>query len=78
MRRKLGPNDKGSAAWKELRLSILSRDKRICYLCGLRATEVDHIIPRSQGGKSIPLNLKAVCRECNNEKSKSERGRGIF
>lgn len=82
MRRRLGPNDKGSAAWKELRLSILARDKRMCYspypdVCTGQATEVDHLIPRSQGGRSVAYNLRAICRSCNNEKSKSER-RGIY
>ena len=64
-----------------MRLSILSRDKGICYLCGLKATQVDHVIPRVDGGPTKPWNLKAICGPCNAEKSKSEKrfpGRNTF
>lgn len=71
------PNKKGSAAWKALRLRILARDKRRCYMCLGPANEVDHMIPRSEGGPSHPANLRAICRPCHVEKSKAER-RGLF
>lgn len=33
--------------------------------------EVDHIFPRSLGGKDDPTNLVAACRRCNKSKSNS-------
>jgi len=71
-RRTLSAEDLGSAAWKELRLKILARDGRLCQLCGRPATHVDHIRPRSQGGRSVPDNLRATCATCNLLKSRSE------
>lgn len=41
-------------------------------LCGVsadvRALEVDHIVPRSRGGKDDPDNLQALCYSCNSMK----------
>jgi hypothetical protein len=37
-----------------------------CHYCGaVEATEVDHIIPRNQGGTHDPSNLVRCCRRCN-------------
>ena len=40
----------GSKKWKDLRLRVLARDGRICYVCGGEANQVDHIVPRVKGG----------------------------
>jgi hypothetical protein len=50
--------------------SIFRRDAHRCqYLgCTRRATTVDHVIPRCQGGPSTWGNLVACCRECNARK----------
>jgi hypothetical protein len=47
--------------------SILRRDGHRCQYvgCERRATTVDHVIPRCQGGPSTWGNLVACCRECN-------------
>lgn len=47
--------------------SILRRDGHRCQYvgCSRRATTVDHVIPRCQGGPSTWGNLVACCRECN-------------
>jgi len=47
--------------------SILRRDGHRCQYvgCSRRATTVDHVIPRCQGGPSSWGNLVACCRECN-------------
>lgn len=47
--------------------SILRRDGHRCQYvgCSRRATTVDHVIPRCQGGLSNWGNLVACCRECN-------------
>lgn len=39
-----------------------------CFYCGYKATEVDHVVPRSRGGGLDPENLVAACFECNREK----------
>lgn len=51
------------------RRSIERRDK-ICQYCGKRKKEMnlDHVIPRSQGGQSTWENLVLSCFECNNLK----------
>lgn len=55
------------------RLRILIRDKHRCQYCGKRGTQfdltLDHLIPRSRGGQSVPENLVASCKECNQRKS---------
>ena len=48
---------------------ILRRDKHTCSYCGRSATTVDHILPRSRGGKSTWLNLVAACYGCNQFKA---------
>ena len=57
--------------WVRLRFSILARDGFRCRYCGRSAQEdavrleVDHIVPRSQGGDDSPSNLITSCQECN-------------
>ncbi|MGH9784117.1 MAG: HNH endonuclease [Terriglobia bacterium] len=54
------------------RKNILLRDRNTCQFCGrvLSSAELtlDHVIPRSQGGKSAWENLVACCHPCNNRK----------
>jgi len=57
--------------WPALRLTILERDNWQCQIrgphCKGKATEVDHIIPISEGGSwRDPSGLRAVCRVCHN------------
>lgn len=57
-----------------LRYDILNRDNFKCVICGASSREgvrlhVDHIIPVSKGGKSIPSNLRTLCERCNVGKS---------
>jgi 5-methylcytosine-specific restriction endonuclease McrA len=48
---------------------VLARDNHTCAYCGAPgANTVDHVQPRSKGGKSSWMNLVAACRECNNRK----------
>jgi hypothetical protein len=37
--------------------------------CGGVATSVDHVIPRSRGGKHVWDNVVASCRRCNHVKA---------
>lgn len=74
---------RGEQIWKHRRLSsgyisgtlkyeVLKRAQFHCELCGIsadvRALEVDHIVPRNQGGTDDPSNLQALCYSCNSMK----------
>jgi 5-methylcytosine-specific restriction endonuclease McrA len=49
-----------------------------CFGCGVRHTEIDHIDPRSNGGKADFENLQPLCRKCNNAKRDQLPGRIII
>jgi len=54
------------------RKNILLRDRNTCQFCGriFSASELtlDHVVPRSRGGRSSWENLVACCYLCNNHK----------
>ncbi|WP_460362855.1 HNH endonuclease [Thermus antranikianii] len=52
------------------RRNILRRDRYTCQYCGRQGGEltVDHVLPRSRGGRSTWENLVAACRPCNLKK----------
>ena len=54
---------------KELRSFIFGRSNGKCVYCGAPAQEIDHVIPRSNGGSNSTYNLVASCRACNQMKS---------
>ena len=54
---------------KNLKEFIFSKTKGRCSYCGGKATEIDHVIPRSNGGTNSTYNLVASCRSCNEKKS---------
>ena len=67
--------------WARVRKRILERDAWLCQPCTragrvVKATEVDHIKPKSQGGTDSPDNLEAICKTCHEEKSKQEAKQG--
>lgn len=57
-----------------LRFRVLARDRFRCVYCGRSAKEdgvileVDHVYPKSKGGKDTMENLVTACRECNQGK----------
>lgn len=51
------------------RRGVLRRDSNRCGYCGNHASTIDHILPRSRGGKDSWENLAACCLKCNNLKS---------
>jgi ATP adenylyltransferase len=55
-----------------LRFLVLKAAGGCCPLCRISAKErpidVDHIIPRSRGGKTELANLQALCSKCNRSK----------
>lgn len=59
---------------KALREQIMKRDNYTCQICGKYmpdrvGLQIDHIIPVSAGGKSVPSNLQVLCSRCNGRKS---------
>ena len=54
------------------RRNIFARDKNICQYCGnhypTSELSLDHIIPRSMGGKSTWNNIVCSCTNCNAKK----------
>ena len=50
------------------RRGVLRRDAQRCGYCGVSASTIDHIIPRSRGGADSWENLVACCLRCNNAK----------
>lgn len=57
---------------ERLRFRILLRDGFACQSCGaspLKSRDVelhvDHIVPWSQGGETVPGNLQTKCSQCN-------------
>lgn len=51
------------------RRGVMARDGRKCAYCGRIASTIDHILPRSQGGKNTWMNTVAACARCNNAKA---------
>jgi 5-methylcytosine-specific restriction endonuclease McrA len=50
------------------RRGVLRRDGHRCAYCGKSATTIDHVHPRSRGGRDTWENLVACCLACNNRK----------
>lgn len=58
---------------QKLREEIMERDAYTCQLCGKVmldkvGLQIDHIIPISKGGKTVPSNLRVLCSKCNGSK----------
>ncbi len=58
---------RGEPDWTRDRL--LARDNRTCGYCGKPATTVDHITPKSKGGRLTWMNTVAACLKCNGMKA---------
>jgi 5-methylcytosine-specific restriction endonuclease McrA len=50
------------------RRGILRRDQNRCAYCAKPANTIDHVQPKSRGGKDTWENLVACCLRCNNKK----------
>ena len=60
-----GKRELQTRQWKQQRKRVLERDQYTCAYCGQEATQVDHIIPRVDGGTHDMDNLLASCARCN-------------
>jgi 5-methylcytosine-specific restriction endonuclease McrA len=58
---------------------VLERDDYLCQYCGMQlcreTATIDHVIPRSRGGKSTFINTVAACSPCNKKKADIPLGR---
>jgi 5-methylcytosine-specific restriction endonuclease McrA len=51
------------------RNNILKRDNHTCQYCGIKENlTLDHLIPKSKGGKTTWTNLVTACKSCNSRK----------
>lgn len=51
------------------RQGVFARDAHRCQYCGRGAETLDHVLPRSRGGRHVWENLVAACRPCNHTKA---------
>ena len=58
---------------KYSRQTVFERDRFICQYCGIefpiKELTIDHVVPRSKGGKSTWDNSVSCCKKCNHDKS---------
>ena len=51
------------------RRAVFARDGGRCVYCGNAATSIDHVVPRSRGGRHEWSNVVSACRRCNHVKA---------
>src|SRR4051812_42089109 len=55
--------------WRKLREQVFARDGRVCRVCGTTQNlEVDHIVPKVNGGRDELVNLQVLCGPHNRSK----------
>jgi 5-methylcytosine-specific restriction protein A len=67
--------------WDKRRARILARDCGICQACLAaghvhQGTEVDHIVPKAEGGTESDDNLQTICKAAHRVKTQQEAARG--
>ena len=72
------PRKRGRQALAD-RARVMRRDKGLCQDCLARgvltlATEVDHIVPLFKGGDDSDDNKAAICADCHQLKTRSDKG----
>lgn len=70
--------------WDRKRKAVLARDRGLCQQCKpdrriTVARNVDHKVPKAEGGTDDEDNLWSLCDTCHAEKTAREalRGRGL-
>lgn len=72
-------SNKRTSSWRSTRAispatrcAILLRDGFACVYCAkplpIKGAQLDHILPRKDGGTAAPTNLVTCCGECNNKR----------
>jgi 5-methylcytosine-specific restriction endonuclease McrA len=51
------------------RRAVFARDGGRCVYCGSTASTIDHVLPRSRGGRHVWENVVAACNRCNHRKA---------
>ena len=55
------------------RAVLYKRDRHICAYCGEQFTDrhltIDHVLPKSRGGKNTWVNTVSACKPCNSAKA---------
>lgn len=55
------------------RTNVFARDRHLCQYCGERFPRdeltLDHVLPKSRGGKTDWNNIVTSCHDCNNRKA---------
>lgn len=63
-------------AWMAKRERVALRFNYLCAHCGLvwrkSHDQIDHIVPREQGGSNDEANLQPLCDPCHKAKTKQE------
>lgn len=71
-----------SAEWRRVREYVLTRDRRLCRICGKPAEEVHHVqhlTPKNVWDVRVTLdpdNLVSLCRDCHFAQHREERVAG--
>ena len=64
--------------WERLRAQVLAEEPycRVCSACGVlaRATDVDHITAKRNGGPDVRSNLQGLCHRHHSAKTAAEVG----
>jgi 5-methylcytosine-specific restriction endonuclease McrA len=50
------------------RSAVLARDDKTCQYCFKAGDTMDHVMPRSRGGKHVWENVVCACKRCNAKK----------
>lgn len=75
-------------AWDKTRLRILERDGGLCQICLSKGivnpcaskkygAQIDHKVPKAEGGTDDDENLQTTCVSCHKEKTLAESTRGM-
>lgn len=82
------PRGDGREISAAMRIRILERDGSRCVLCGVGTAElaldgwpvrleVDHVVPRDEGGPTTDENLRTLCHVCNHDRNEGQRRRHV-
>ena len=63
--------------WAKLRRKFLEVFPT-CILCSARATDVDHIIAKRDGGSDDWGNLRSLCHSCHSRRTGREQSTGFI